>query len=196
MTRKPLALLVAFVVTSPAMAQAAADSGGAASGAAPVFSSQQNVELFYCTALTDTAKGLAARRLQGATAAEAKRREYPDAGMKEVYDAIVDKVYEDAFADSWEYAVGFFGYCARDIAKVSKAQADFGARCYQNLQIAADTVDLRQQGLSRKEVSKRLSAIKNETSGAVFEKTWAADKERSDAMDDAWRDCMAPVTRD
>jgi hypothetical protein len=185
-----LALATLLLGAAASVAQQTASTGSHA-----VYTGLESAKLFYCVVMADSAKGIADRKLQGATALELKRREYPDAEMKEIYNATVDKVYEDTFTSVWDYSVGFFGYCARDIAMVSEAQAVFGAGCYKNSQVAAETVDLRLKGLSKKDVTSHFSSLKSDMPKEVVDKTWAGDQDRSTAALDAWDLCMKPVMR-
>ena len=161
----------------------------------PAFSGRESAVLFYCAGLADSAKTIAEQKLQGATATEIRRPPNQDASMKEMHEAMVAKVYEDSFASARGYAVDFFGDCAHEVAKVSGEQARFGVSCYQDAQLALDTVDLRIQGHSKRGIIKQFSAMKGERSWKVIDKAWAAKKSRSDAASDAWKQCMKPVTR-
>ena len=168
-----------------------------ASAADPIVSSytpQDARGLTYCVGLTDTAFAVAERKLRGAALGDV-RVDYAARPRAEVMLPLVDKVYEDEFTSSWDYALRFFGECGVNIVEIPQLRLGGASECLQRSMIAS-LAQVQKAGGARKDaVYAYFGKFPADTTHAVIDEVFAKTQERPAAALAAWNACMAPLTR-
>jgi len=179
-------LLVAAALMSPiARAADLARSG---------YTAEERRGLTYCVALSDTAWAVAERRLHGETLGDV-RVEYAKRPRSELTLPLVDKVYEDEFKASWDYAVAFFVECAVNVVEIPQLRAKAATECLQRGMIASLANVQKAGGAKKETVYAYFAKFPAESTHAVIDEVFAKTQERPAAELAAWNACMAPLNR-
>jgi len=149
--------------------------------------------LTYCSALTDTAWGIAVRKQSGMSKDEVTKV-YAKHPNQELVTAGIEKVYEDKFTHSWDYTVDLFRECAPTIANVPAARAETAAYCMQRSMIAGIAQENRAAGMTEAN-SYAGMPLPGDTTRGIVTKIYRGSKNRAEATLEAWDDCMKPVIR-
>jgi hypothetical protein len=156
------------------------------------FTQDERNALTLCVGMTDNAFSIAARKLRGATEAQIKAS-YAAAPDRNLLLPMVEKIYNDLFTRSWDYAVSFYSECALNLGKVNAERAQMPGYCMQNSMIAASAWDGRRAGRSKQAVLGDFAGLKSDTPKTIVDGVYASTADRTHAVHSTWDDCMRPI---
>jgi len=184
--RSPLAI-VAIVGFTSALAFAAEPTKSS-------YTPQEAHGLTYCVGLSDTAFAVAERKLRGAALGDV-RVDYAARPRSEVMLPLVDKVYQDDFTSSWDYAVRFFGECGVNVVEIPQLRLGGASECVQRSMIASLAHAQKAGGATKDSVYAYFARFPAETTHPLVDEVFAKTQTRPAAALAAWDACMAPLTR-
>jgi hypothetical protein len=147
----------------------------------------------YCIGLSETARRAAAEKLRGTPIDEVKKV-YEGKPNARLNVAAVDKVYKEHVSTAWDYAVGFFGECARELAGVSRDRVKLASFCMQNQLIADVAFQYKASGKSKEQAYAQFAQFKSSTPKAIVDLVYDSTKDRAAIRMEAWNSCMADLS--
>lgn len=147
--------------------------------------------LSYCMALTSHAHVIALYRSAGRSVDDVKAA-YADKPQAEVVLPLVDKVYADAPANPWDYAVSFFAECGEHIASVPAARIGLASYCLQNTLITGTAWDDKAANVPRERALARFEKM-GKTPGLLVNRVYDSSDTRAQATGTIWSTCITPA---
>lgn len=159
-----------------------------------VYTDKEYSGMLGCFGMTDTAWTNASQKLNGVSLEDAKKH-YDgrlEGKQKDMALLIVDTVYKDTFTNAWDYAVAFFGECAKNIANVEVNRSRLANYCMQNSMIALTAWEYRNSGQPIEDVYQQFAKL-GATPRSIIDRVYAGSKPRADTGLDEWKSCMQPL---
>ena len=160
---------------------------------AKTYTAKERGQMTFCIGLSETARRAASEKLRGA----------PIDGVKKSYEgnpnarlniAVVDKVFSEQVSTAWDYAVGFFGECAREMAGVSPDRVKLASFCMQNQLIADVAFQYKASGKPKEQAYAQFAQFKSSTPKSIVDVVYASTKERAAVRMEVWNTCMADLS--
>ena len=178
----------------PAASQpTAGDREPSTSSLAKTYTAKERQQLTFCIGLSETARRVAAEKLRG-SAIEVVKKAYEGKPNARLNIATVDKVFGEEVSTVWDYAVGFFGECAREMAGVSPARAELASYCMQNQLMAEVAFQYKTSGKPKEQAYAHFAQFKSSTPNAIVDLVYASTKERAAVRMEVWNSCMAEIS--
>jgi hypothetical protein len=161
---------------------------------AKTYTAKERMQMTYCIGLSETARKAAIEKL----------RRTPIDEVKSLYDgkpnarlnvATVDKVYKEHVTTPWDYAVGFFGECAAELAGVSRDRVNLASFCMQNQLIADVAFQYKAAGKPKDQAYAQFAQFKSATPKAIVDQVYDSTKDRAAIRMEVWNSCMADLSR-
>jgi hypothetical protein len=108
--------------------------------------------------------------------------------------ATVDKVFSEQVSTAWDYAVGFFGECAREVAGVAPIRVKLASYCMQNQLIADLAFQYKASGKPKEQAYAQFAQFKSSTPRSIVDVVYASTKERAAVRMEVWNTCMAELS--
>ena len=108
--------------------------------------------------------------------------------------ATVDKVFGEQVSTAWDYAVGFFGECAREMAGVSPDRVQLASYCMQNQLMAEVAFQYKVSGKPKEQAYAHFVQFKSSTPKSIVDLVYASTKERAAVRMEVWNTCMADLS--
>ena len=160
---------------------------------AKTFTARERQQLTFCIGLSETARRVAAEKLRGSTIEDVKKM-YEGKPNARLNIATVDKVFGEQVSTVWDYAVGFFGECAREMAGVSSDRAELASYCMQNQLMAEVAFQYKTSGKPKEQAYAYFVQFKSSTPKSIVDLVYASAKERAAVRMEVWNTCMAELS--
>jgi hypothetical protein len=147
----------------------------------------------YCVGLSETARRAATEKLRGTPIDEVKKL-YEGKPNARLNIAAVDKVYKEHVSTAWDYAVGFFGECARELAGVSRDRVRLASYCMQNQLIADVAFQYKASGKPKDQAYAQFAQFKSSTPKGIVDLVYDSTKDRAAIRMEVWNSCMADLS--
>jgi hypothetical protein len=177
----------------PAVQPTAADSQPSKPSLAKTYTAKERDHLTFCIGLSETARRVAVEKLQGASIADVKRS-YEGKPSARLNIATVDKVFSEQVSTAWDYAVGFFGECAREMAGVSDDRVKLASYCMQNQLIADVAFQYKASGKPKEQAYAHFVRFQSSTPKSIVDLVYGSTKERAAMRMEVWTTCMATLS--
>ena len=160
---------------------------------AKTYTAKERGQMTYCIGLSETARKAAAEKLRGTSIDEVKKL-YEGKPNARLNVAAVDKVYKEHVSTAWDYAVGFFGECARELAGVSRDRVQLASFCMQNQLMADVAFQYKSSGKPKEQAYAHFAQFKSSSPKAIVDLVYDSTKERAAIRMDVWNSCMADLS--
>jgi hypothetical protein len=160
---------------------------------AKTYTAKERGQMTYCIGLSETARRAATEKLRGTPIDEVKKL-YEGRPNARLNVAAVDKVYKERVSTAWDYAVGFFGECAGELAGVSRDRVKLASFCMQNQLIADVAFQSKASGKSKEQAYAQFAQFKSSTPKAIVDLVYDSTKDRAAIRMDVWNSCMADLS--
>jgi hypothetical protein len=159
-----------------------------------IYTSQEMTKLTYCVGLTHNARIISTNKLNGRSAVDVKS-DYTSNPNSKLLIPLVDKIYGDAFTNSWDYAGIFFNECALNVVNVPAERVGMANYCMQNGFIADTAQRYRDAGAPKEKAYDQFSKLPSETPRVIIDKVYSHSKGDTTEQMDAWTSCITPLVR-
>jgi hypothetical protein len=95
---------------------------------------------------------------------------------------------------AWDYSVGFFSECAREIAGVSPDRVKLASYCMQNQLMAEVAYQYKASGKPKEQAYAHFAQFKSSTPKSIVDLVYASAKERVAMRMEVWSTCMAELS--
>jgi hypothetical protein len=177
----------------PASQPTAADAEPSKPSLAKTYTAKEREKLTFCIGLSETARRVAAERLRGSPIEDVKKF-YEGKPNARLNLATVDKVFGENVSTAWDYAVGFFGECAREMADVSPERVKLASYCMQNQLMAEVAYQYKASGKPKEQAYAHFVQFKSSTPKSIVDLVYASAKERVAVRMEVWNTCMAELS--
>ena len=177
----------------PAAEQKVADRESSKPSLAKTYTAKEWGQLTFCIGLSETARRAAAEKLRGTPIEEVKKG-YEAKPNARLNIAAVDKVFSEHVSTAWDYAVSFFGECAREMAGVSPDRVKLASFCMQNQLMADVAFQYKASGKPREQAYAQFAQFKSSTPKSIVDLVYASTKERAAVRMEVWNTCMANLS--
>ena len=177
----------------PAGQPAAADRQPSKPSLDKTYTAKEREQLTFCIGLSETARRVAAEKLRG-SAIEDVKKSYEGKPNARLNIATVDKVFGEQVSTAWDYAVGFFGECAREMAGVSPDRVQLASFCMQNQLMAEVAFQYKMSGKPKEQAYAHFVQFKSSTPKSIVDLVYASTKERAAVRMEVWNTCMANLS--
>jgi hypothetical protein len=157
------------------------------------YTAKERDHLTFCIGLSETARRAAVEKLRGTSIADVKRS-YEGKPSAPLNIATVDKVFSEQVSTAWDYAVGFFGECAREMAGVSHDRVELASYCMQNQLIADVAFQYKATGKPKEQAYAHFVRFKSSTPKSIVDLVYDSTKERAAVRIEVWTTCMATLS--
>jgi hypothetical protein len=157
------------------------------------YTAKERGQMTYCIGLSETARRAAAEKLRGTPSEEVKKL-YEGKPNARLNLAAVDKVYKEHVPTAWDYAVGFFGECARELAGVSRDRVQLASFCMQNQLMADVAFQYKASGKPKDQAYAQFAQFKSSTPKAIVDLVYDSTKDRAAIRMEVWNSCMADLS--
>jgi hypothetical protein len=161
---------------------------------AKTYTAKERNQMTYCIALSETARRAAVEKLRGTPIDDVKKA-YEGKPNARLNVATIDKVYKEHVSTAWDYAVGFFGECAGELAGVSRDRVKLASFCMQNQLIADVAFQYKTSGKPIEDAYAQFAQFKSSTPKAIVDVVYASTKDRAAIRMEVWNSCMADLSR-
>jgi hypothetical protein len=177
----------------PASQPPAADDQPAKPSLAKTYTAKEREQLTFCIGLSETARRVAGEKLRGSPIDDVKKfyQEKPNARLN---IATVDKVFGENVSTAWDYAVGFFDECAREMAGVSPDRVKLASYCMQNQLMAEVAYQYKAAGKPKEQAYAHFVRFKSSTPKSIVDLVYGSAKERAAVRMEVWNTCMAELS--
>jgi len=181
-------------VPEPAASQATvAERDPSKPSLAKTYTAKERQQLTFCIGISETARRVAAEKLRGSPIEDVKKS-YEGKPNARLNVATVDKVFGEEVTTAWDYAVGFFEECAREMAGVSPDRAKFASYCMQNQLMAEVAFQYKTSGKPKEQAYAHFVRFKSSTPKSIVDLVYASIKERAAVRMEVWNTCMAELS--
>ena len=186
------ALMISIAVIAGCASPSPTKSAPAARGKVDTYTKRESALLNYCSALSDTIWGIAIRKQRGMSKDEvtAFYKSHPN---QELVLAGIERVYEDKFEYTWNYTLDTFRECGPNIAIVPAPRVETATYCMSRSMLAGLSQEYREAGVSQAAAYEKMP-LPGDTTRSIVAKVYAGKRTRALAMNEAWEDCMGPIT--
>ncbi|QGX41029.1 hypothetical protein [Permianibacter aggregans] len=160
---------------------------------APIYTANEASRLSFCFSLTGNAYTVARRKAAGESE-ESVRNSYSAASTAKLLVPVVEKVFEDSFSNSFDYAVSFFTECAQNVANVAQERSKDAAYCTMNGLIAARALEDKEAGRSKEEAYKFGAQFNSKTPTMIVDEIYQSNKPRTKPVLSVWNECIGPMS--
>ncbi len=161
------------------------------------YTPEQMGQLTLCTGYGDVLYHVLLRKKNGSTLEQEleRHRQHPNpGGNDDMVEAIIQDVYKQPEAESFQVVDSFFGFCMEQLAAVPPAQQAVAQRCLRSTYISLDAYSLRANGTAEERVKEFFAPF--DYSAPIVSRAFAfADPsvdylKRADLMHEEWVRCF------